>query len=161
MNRLERRATVARALTQVGDALNLSAFARQLGVSRSTVWRDVRAIRAGVLDAQGLLNAVEMPEHEPTALPPIINEGDPQAQRAGVAAALLDVEQEAKAQYSALVDRKPEHASTASLLRVRLDALNKYVHLNGLERTLNADAERQPEGPSKIILKWEDDEPEW
>lgn len=86
--------------------------------------------------------------------PPIASDEDIKAERARVAQALLDVANDAQQQYQTLLKDKPEHSSTASLLRARSDALVKYARLKVLERPVQGLGEWIDRAEDNVLPGW-------
>ena len=140
--RARRRARVELALVREGEGLSVRRLAEELGVSRWTVRRDVAAVRGrwAVVAQAGTM--------------------DIDAERARLAAGLEVVAAMAWEHYLRLADEAPKSTATVGMLRTAMLALVKRSKLLGVEGT-GGPREDEERGPSKIILKWEDDAPEW
>jgi hypothetical protein len=137
-----RRARVELALVREGDGLNVSALARELGVSRWTVDRDIAHLRAR-------WETVER-----------IGGRDLDAERSRTAAVYEAVAAQAWEQYARLAAERPEHRTTVNCLRVIADAYEKRARLLGLEERTPEEAGEQnfvvefsyPEGARPLTL---------
>ena len=115
VGRAARQARVEVALARDGE-VNKSGLARELGVSRRTIRRDVAAVRVrwAALEAASGRNLL--------------------AERAGTAVMLGVVAQEALAQYTKVAgSAQPHHGAAVGYLRTAMTALEKRAKLLGLD----------------------------
>jgi len=128
--RAKRRAKVEMALVRGGGEVNVSALARELGVSRGTVRRDVAAVRWRWVGLTLVPNAGIALEED----------------RARTAGMYELVAREALGQYERLAGEtdRPGHSAAVGYLRVAMEALGRRGKLLGLERPGSL---FEPEGP--------------
>lgn len=112
----ERRALVESRMLRVGVNCNRSQLARELGVSRWTIQRDIKAVKARWAALSGLTLA------------------DLYAERARAASALEGIARTARSQYVRYMVIAPEWPATQAYLRTAMQAIEKRARLLGLDR---------------------------
>ena len=112
---VRRRVMVELALVREGEGLNLSRLARELGVSRWTVKRDVERVRERWAAIEGTRGR------------------DLEAERARMVTSYEAVAAQAMAQYLRVMEEAPTHTVTVGCLRTVLEALDRRARLLGLE----------------------------
>ena len=142
-----RRAEVELALVREGEGLKVGELARELGVSRWTVQRDVGIVR------------------ERWALVERATGRDLDGERARTAAGYEVVATLAWEQYLRLAKESSNHNAAVGYLRTALDALAKRAKLLGLEAPVAR--EEAAEGERTVVMRYVDklgqmrDRPPW